>query len=241
MLSKHKMTYPKLTEPRTVRIKFCKVGNLQYISHLDLQRTISRVLVRAVIPMWYTQGFNPHAKVVFGLPLSVGTESECEMIDLRLDRDISPEELRDRLNHELTDEMRVEVAYEPTTKFADIGWAKYEMNLKFAGADQKTAEQLQKLFETSPLTMTKKTKSGEKEVDLIPMIKKIKVTCNPDRPDQIHISAILSASGSEYLNPEMLISAAKRECGILSGDPAQEEYTILRTHVYCADGVTEFR
>ena len=233
--------WKKLDAPKTLRIKFRKVGSLQYISHLDLQRTFARVLMRADIPMWYTQGFNPHAKVIFGLPLSVGTESECEMIDLRLDRDISPEELRRRLNDELTDEMRVGEVYEPTTKFADIGWAKYEMNLKFADADEEKAKELQKLFETSPLNMIKKTKSGEKEIDLIPMIKKIKVTCNPDRPDQLHISAILAASGSEYLNPEMLITAAKRECGILGGDPAQEEYTILRTHVYQADGVSEFR
>ena len=233
--------WKKLDTPKTLRIKFRKVGSLQYISHLDLQRTFARVLMRADIPMWYTQGFNPHAKVIFGLPLSVGTESECEMIDLRLDRDISPEELRRRLNDELTDEMRVEEVYEPTTKFADIGWAKYEMNLKFAGATEEKAKELQTLFETSPLNMVKKTKSGEKEIDLIPMIKKIKVTCNPDRPDQLHISAILAASGSEYLNPEMLISAAKRECGILNGDPAKEEYTILRTHVYQADAVNEFR
>ena len=233
--------WKKLDTPKTLRIKFRKVGSLQYISHLDLQRTFARVLMRADVPMWYTQGFNPHAKVIFGLPLSVGTESECEMIDLRLDRDISPSELRDRLNHELTEEMRVEEVYEPTTKFADIGWAKYEMNLKFEGADEETAKTMQKLFETSPLTMTKKTKSGEKEIDLIPMIKSIRVTYNPDRAGQIHISTVLSASGSEYLNPEMLINAAKREIGILSGDPAREEYSILRTHVYAADGVKEFR
>ena len=233
--------WKKLDPPRTLRIKFRKVGSLQYISHLDLQRTFARVLMRADIPMWYTQGFNPHAKVIFGLPLSVGTESECEMIDLRLDRDIHPNDLRDRLNRELTEEMRVSEVYEPKTKFADIGWAKYEMNLHFAGANEETAKSLQALFETSPLNMTKKTKSGEKEIDLIPLIKKIKVTASPEHPDRIHISAVLSTSGSEYLNPEMLIAAAKRELGILSGDPAKEEYSILRTHVYQADGVTEFR
>ena len=79
------------------------------------------------------------------------------------------------------------------------------------------------------------------EIDLIPLIKKIKVTATPEHPNRIHISAVLSASGSEYLNPEMLIAAAKRELGILSGNPAEEEYSILRTHVYLADGVTEFR
>ena len=67
-----KFTLPMLEVPRTVRIKFQKVGNLQYISHLDLQRSFNRVLVRAGLPLWYTKGFNPHIKMVFGMPLPVG-------------------------------------------------------------------------------------------------------------------------------------------------------------------------
>ncbi len=233
--------WPKLETPKTMRIRFRKVGNLQYISHLDLQRTLARVLVRAKIPMWYTQGFNPHAKVIFGLPLSVGTESECEYIDLRVDRDIPPAALKEQLNRELTDEMCVTEAYEPTSKFQDIALAKYEMELCFAGADNEMAAKMQALYTTAPLLMTKKTKSGDKEIDITAMIKKIKVTADPAKPGHLHISAILSAGMSEHLNPEMLIQAAKLHCGILSGDPAAEHYTILRTHVYLCDGVTEFR
>ena len=233
--------WKKLDTPKTIRIKFRKVGDLQYISHLDLQRTVARVLVRAKIPMWYTQGFNPHAKVIFGLPLSVGTESECEFIDLRIDKDISPAEVKDRLNRELTPEMQILEAYEPTSTFADAAWSKYEMRLSFAGANAETAQKLQALFETSPLNMVKKTKSGEKEIDIIPMIKYIKVVYNDDRPDEIRISAILSAGNTVHLNPELLIKAAKDRLGILCGDPAKESYSILRTHVYLSDGVTEFK
>jgi radical SAM-linked protein len=239
MLSKDKMSYPKLDEPRTVRVKFRKVGNLQYISHLDLQRTVSRVLVRANIPMWYTQGFNPHAKVVFGLPLSVGTESECEFIDLRVDRNIPCEEVKNLLNRELTEEMQVLDAYEPTTKFADIAWARYEIALNFAGANTEMAEKLQALFTTSPLLVMKKSKSGEKEVDLTQMIRQLDASCIED--GKIAITAVLRAGNTENLNPEMLISAAKERLGILSGDPTQESYSILRTNVYTDDGVTEFK
>jgi radical SAM-linked protein len=239
---KHDVTqWKKLETPKTVRIKFRKVGDLQYISHLDLQRTIARVLVRAKIPMWYTQGFNPHAKVIFGIPLSVGTESECEFIDLRIDRDIPPSAVKEQLNRELTEEMQIVDAYEPKTTFMDVAWAKYEMSLKFAEADADMAQKLQALFETAPLYMTKKTKSGDKEIDIIPMIRRIKVVHNADRAGEIRISAILSAGNTEHLNPEMLIKAAKERLGILSGNPAEESYTILRTHVYQKDGVTEFR
>ena len=233
----------KVWEPiegsRIVRIKFRKVGDLQYISHLDLQRTVSRVLVRANIPMWYTQGFNPHAKVVFGLPLSVGTQSECEFIDLRVDRNIPCEEVKNLLNRELTEEMQVLEAYEPTTKFADIAWARYEINLNFAGADEQMAQKLQDLFTTSPLLVMKKSKSGEKEVDLTQMIRQFKAVCQEN--GNIAITAILRAGNTENLNPEMLIGVAKERLGILSGDPTQESYSILRTNVYTDDGVSEFR
>ncbi len=236
-----KLKWQKLETPKTLRIKFRKVGDLQYISHLDLQRTMARVLVRANIPMWYTQGFNPHAKVIFGLPLSVGTESECEFIDLRLDRDIPPAALKEQLNRELTDEMQIFEAYEPTSTFMDAAWAKYEYSLCFAGADAETAQKLQELLTTAPLCMTKKTKSGEKEIDIVPMIRSVKVVYNPERPEQLHMSAVLRAGNTEHLNPEMLIKAAREQLGILSGDPAKQSYSILRTHVYLADGVTEFR
>ena len=125
-----KLSLPMLETPVTVRIKFCKVGNLQFISHLDLQRTFHRVLVRANIPMWYTKGFNPHAKLVFGVPLSVGTESMCEMADLKIERQIDLENIKNQLNEQLTDEMYVLEAYYPTTKFNDIAYADYTITLK---------------------------------------------------------------------------------------------------------------
>ena len=233
--------WKKLDTPKTVRIKFRKVGDLQYISHLDLQRTIARVLVRAKIPMWYTQGFNPHAKVIFGLPLSVGTESECEFIDLRIDRDIPPAAVRDQLNRELTEEMRILEAYEPTSKFQDIAWAKYELFLRSPALTAETANQLQTFYSTSPINMTKKTKSGDKEIDISALIRKINVVYNKDRPGEIRISAILAAGNTEHLNPEMLIKAARDRGLILVGNPAEETYSILRTHVYLEDGKTEFR
>ncbi len=236
-----KELWKKLDTPKTVRIKFRKVGDAQYFSHLDLQRTIARVLVRAKIPMWYTQGFNPHAKVIFGLPLSVGTESECEFIDLRIDRDITPAEVKERLNRELTNEMQISEAYEPKTSFGDVCWAKYEFSLRFAGADADMTQRLQALYTTAPLHMTKKTKSGDKEIDIIPLIKRVNVVCNPSASDEIRISAILAAGNTSHLNPEFLIKAAKDKLHILCGDPTKEFYSILRTHVYLDDGVTEFR
>ena len=65
-----------------IRIKFTKTGALQYISHLDLHRTFSRLLVRCGVSIWYSEGFTPHPRLVFATPLSVGAESLCEYVDV---------------------------------------------------------------------------------------------------------------------------------------------------------------
>lgn len=228
---------PTVEPPFTVRLKFRKVGKLQYISHLDLQRTFMRVIVRACIPAWYTKGFNPHAKLVFSTPMSVGTESEYEFLDIRIDKKMSPEEIMRRLNAELTDELCITDAYIPTSDFSEIAYATYDIRICSEGATKETAARLKELLTVSPLNVIKKTKSGEKEIDIVPLIK----SCDVGFCDGVIImSATLSSSVGEFLNPELLITAIKRECGLLSGDPTKEWYTIMRTSVRCAD-MTLFR
>ena len=91
---------------------------------------------------------------------------------------------------------------------------------------------------SAPLLLTKRTKAGEKEIDIVPLIHEVEIKFDDDAT--LHIDATLSATTNEFLNPEMLITALKRECGILSGDPMEEWYTILRTSVMKAD-FTKFR
>ena len=67
-----------------IRLEFYKKGRMKYISHLDLIRTMTGALGRSEIPVYYSEGFNPHPKMVFALPLSVGCESICEYLDIKL-------------------------------------------------------------------------------------------------------------------------------------------------------------
>ena len=228
-------TLPTFEQPRTVRLKFRKVGNLQYISHLDLQRTFIRVINRACIPVWYTKGFNPHAKLVFSTPLSVGAQSEYEFLDLRVDRDMPPEEIMARLNRELTDELCITDAYWPKTDFSSIAWASYEIEIHTAGASEEMAQAWTETLTTSPLNLIKRTKSGEKEVDIVPLIRSVSAAFDP-ATGNIRILAVLRALSTEFLNPEMLITGLKQKNGILCGDPAEEWYTILRTAVMTENG-----
>ena len=231
-----KFTLPMLPEPKTLRVRFRKVGNLQYISHLDLQRTFSRVLVRAGLPLWYTKGFNPHIKMVFGMPLPVGSESECEMLDIRIERDMSCEEVKARLNAELTDELAVLDVYPATRKFTEIAFAEYDFTILTTGADEALAARVAAALKT-PLTVTKKSKSGEKQVDILEYLHAAEVTL---AGGEIRIHAVLSAAEGKYLSPEALVTALRAATGILSGDPTREQYRILRRRALLADGVTEF-
>ena len=235
-----KESYPVLPQPRTVRVKFRKVGNLQYISHLDLQRTISRVLIRAGIPMWYTKGFNPHAKMTFGLPLSVGAESLCEYLDLRIDRDMGNKEIKERLNEALTDELCVLEVYTvpEASVFADIIWASYDIRIRTSDLAPALADEIKTYLTTSPLMMDKKSKSGIRQVDITTLIRSLDATVEAG---ELIIHAMLCVSGSDYLNPEYLIRALRERFGILPEGDVASEYSILRTHVYLLDGVTEFR
>ena len=218
---------PALERPLTFRIKFVKVGDLQYISHLDLQRTFNRILVRSGLPVWYSKGFNPHVKLVFSTPLSVGTQSVCEFLDLRLDRELPCEEIKRLLNAELTDQMYVTDVYIPSTAFADIAFCEYDYEISTPGASAELADEIQKMLTTLPVNLVKKTKSGEREIDIVEMIKSVKVEYSADT-DTIKMHAILSAGAENFLNPEMLMTAIKARFGILTEDLSSGWYSITR-------------
>ena len=235
-----KHTLTPLDEPRNVRIKFRKVGDLQYISHLDLQRTLHRVLVRAGIPMWYTKGFNPHAKIVFSTPLSVGAQSECELVDIRIDREMSCERIKELLNNEVTDELRILDVYIPTTKFSEIMWANYTIEVCRDGLDEGLVEKIKETVSLEELKVIKKTKSGEKEINIIPLIRKFDAKLS-ENGDKIIMVALLNVNADSYLNPDLLLTALDRECGLMSADPDKIWYKIMRNATYFEDGVTLFR
>lgn len=222
---------PLLDTPVTVRIKFTKTGTLKFISHLDLQRTFNRCLIRSRLPVWYTQGFNPHAKLVFSLPLSVGCESVCEYVDIKIERDIPLSEIKERLSAQFTDEMLILDVYYPTRKFSEITYAEYESRIKCKKASESVANDIEKLLTTSPLNMIKKSKSGEKEIDIIPFIKKI--SCTPDTESgSLLLNMKLLASATEgNLNPEYPIKAVCDAFSLLECE-TEDYYTLMRKNIF---------
>ena len=233
-------SFPLLDAPRTVRIKLCKTGSMQFISLLDLQRTVQKVFIRAGIPMWYTKGFNPHPKIIFAAPLSVGTESLCEYIDVRIEREMSCEEILRRINAQLTSEFCALEVYEPQSKLNEIGWSEYDIEIFLDEKLSDEDEQIAKIFDTDELKMTKRTKSGDKEFNIIPFIKSFDVS-RCEQSNSVRINTVLSVAPESYLNPELLIAAMKERCGVLHDQAELNKYTIMRKKIFFADGVSEFR
>ena len=224
----------------TVRIKFSKLGGLQYISHLDLVRTMHKIIVRAKLPLWYTEGFNPKPKMVFAAPLSIGTESKTEFMDLRLTERVPEREIMERLNENLTDEMRVTEVYYPETKLTELKWFSYTVVINSAKLSSETALECERALNAECVEIEKKTKPGEpkKLVNIAPLIKSAAAVYSDG---EIRLSLVLSADQSQFLNPEYAVSALRKYCGILTDENLlSEHYSIMRENAYCAD-MSEFR
>lgn len=226
------------TEKLFIRVKFKKVGNLQYISHLDLVRTMHKIIVRAGLSLWYTEGFNPKPKMIFAAPLSIGTESVCEFMDVRLSEKMDPLEVVKRLNENMTAEMQVIEAYYPETKFTDMKWLSYDMVIDTLGADSSLAEKCNVALSSDKLEILKNTKSGESMVDIRPLVKNADVVFDGEK---LRLSCVLSADPSSFLNPEYIVKFLREKCGILSCDNICEEaYSIMRKCAY-DENMSEFK
>lgn len=222
-------------EHTPVRIKFTKTGALQYISHLDLHRTFSRLLVRRDVPVWYSEGFTPHPRLVFATPLSVGAESLCEYMDVFVcgtADTVDPDVIRWKLGKSDIAGLEIKEVYLPATKFSTITHSDYTIKITTAAACEELAAKCDEALKVSPLVVLKRTKSGEKDVDISSQIKSAAVTFEDG---QIVVKCRLSADSAGFLNPEYLVKVLKEKCQILTGDETKEEYSILRTAVLAGD------
>lgn len=112
------------------RLTYSKKGRAKFISHLDLMRTMQRAFKRAKLPVWYTQGFNPHPYIMFPLALALGTESEIEPMDIALLEKYSFDELKDRLNEVLPEGLKIMAVAEPVCEHTDVLKSEYVIEIE---------------------------------------------------------------------------------------------------------------
>lgn len=159
------------------RLLFEKKGNAVWISHLDLMRMFQRSFKRAGLRLTHTQGFNPRPSVSIALPLSVGIESGCELLDFHLDGDaVSNEEIKARLNSALVEGVKVLKVYNEGQKIKNLAYLDCKLSLEYdRGVPSGAAEAIRELFGRETLLVSKKSKNGTAEQNIIPMLRSLSV------------------------------------------------------------------
>ena len=209
---------------KVVRIWFKKIGAARYMSHLDLNRCLSRAIHKAKIPLWYTQGFNPHAFITFALPLSLGIGGERESMDIKLEDDVPSQELMDRLNSGLPNDIKIFDVTEPIMKPGKIAFAAFHITMD---TDDKNAEevasQIKGLLNQDTIIVPKHTKNGMRDIDIKPFFSKLELTVNQN---EILTNIVLPAGSMENINPMLFNDAIKKYLGL-------NLYTsIVRTNIF---------
>ncbi len=199
-----------LDQPQKVRLFFTKLDRAKYISHLDMNRCMSRAIKRAGLPVWYTGGFNPHMYLTFPLPLSLGCESVYECVDLKMTQKVDFDQMVSRLNACLPPDIQVFSAGEQKMDQKEIAWADYEICFR---NEDGLKEKLTSFFNQQEIKVIKKTKKGEKEIDLKPHFSLVSM----EEKEGKLVAVMRFATGIELnINPTLLLDNAPFKLDVLT-------------------------
>ena len=191
------------------RIVFSKTGDAVWMSHLDLMRLFQRAFKRAGLPLTHTQGFNPRPSVSIALPLSVGVESICELLDFDLEGEKIPcAEIVRKLNDVMVKGITVLECLEDCRKIRDIAYLDCVLTMEYdQGITEDKLQTIVALFRRESILLEKKSKNGIVEQDIIPMIRSLRF----DQMDA-HTLSIYSriCCQNPSLNPMQLAAAIER-------------------------------
>lgn len=217
------------------RLQFEKTGDAVYLSHLDLMRLFQRAFKRAGVMVWHTQGFSPRAYVSIALPLSVGVQSRCELLDFSVeDGTVDITNMPERLNATLPNGVRVLRAYESTRKIKNLALLEAKITLEYDnGVPDGAQERIAELFCRQELKIVKRTKRGEAEVDIKTLIRRMEL--HSASAQELELHCLVSAQ-NPGLNPQLLVTAIETSLPEYAPDFARIE----RVEVYEEDG-TVFR
>jgi radical SAM-linked protein len=202
------------------RLLFEKTGNAVWISHLDLMRLFQRGFKRAGLPLTHTQGFNPRPSVSIALPLSVGVESTCELLDFELDGEtVECNEILERLNQVLVPGVRVLAVYDNGKKLKELSFLHSTVALEYDnGIPEDAHKALEDLFSAESLIVQKKGKNGVQDQDIIPMIRELKVIAAGE--GTLLLDCVICCQ-NPALNPMQLVAAVERYLPAMQPDFAK--------------------
>lgn len=202
-------------------LRYEKGEAARFTSHLDFLRAMTRTLRRAHIPVSFSQGFNPHPRLSFALPLPLGMTSRCELMELETDIDIAPDVLLDTLNRFVPPGLRfIEAGPSPGKAFfRNIAFAKYLIVPERLPGEAAVSA----FLAMDSLVTEKRTKSGVKESDIRGDIADITI-------GKGGLFMTLSAGCDANLKPDTVLAAMR---GLLGYDPGY--YTCTRTGILDKD------
>lgn len=219
---------------RSVRIRFAKKDSAKYISHLDLTRCLVRAFRRTDIPLWYTEGFNPHPHLVFGLPLPLGVEGLRETLDIRLNDDnYENERVITELNRASVPGIEFFEIFEPEKKPLAIVSGRYVVSIPKLDNPSDFAQKIKSCVASGDIVIEKKTKKGGvKEINVCEHIKEFELATDTS---QVQMSFVLPAGNDFTVNPVLFCKALFDKIG--SPDIL---HRIVRLELLTSDGV-EFK
>lgn len=217
-------------------VKFTKNGFLKYTSHLDMLRLFKRIIKRADIRLKYSQGFNPHPKMGFAQPLSLGYESMCELLEIETSTDYMCEDIRERLSSRLPEGISVKAVRLLSDNgkslaascFAAEYFIAVPVDESFSGKEKKLTQDY--LSQKEIMVFKKQKKSKEmKEINIRGKIRDMDVTF----VDNNYIMTITVDCGSESnLSPELVISSFLDFSGI---NTERSEIEVMRRKLLFRD------
>lgn len=194
-------------------IKYSKDSEIKFIAHLDLMRTIQKVIKRSDLPIGYSKGFHPHMAVSIAQPLSVGVYSKGEYMDVVLNEELEEKFIMDKMNEntprgiKILDVVKV-IPIEgkkQSQAMAIIDGAKYTIKLKCTD-EEEVKKILQGLCEGEEWSILKKTKSGEKMVNIKPLVYKFEYEVDESI---LLISALIACGSRDNLSARLLADYMK--------------------------------
>lgn len=189
----------------TYRLNYEKTDAVRYISHLDFVRVLNRTVRRTALPVTYTIGFNPHPVMVVAMPLSVGTTSEDEYIDIDFDEKIDERVVLERFNEAFGGGIivkRAKCVEDSDISFKKLNEASYIVTVEMGN---ETLPDIDAFLALDSIVVSKKSKSVTKDVDIKKDIKELEIIKHEGRFIRFKIKV---PAGNEYnVKPELVINA----------------------------------
>ncbi|SHI31758.1 TIGR03936 family radical SAM-associated protein [Parasporobacterium paucivorans] len=187
-----------------IRVKFSKTGRMVYLGHLDIMRYFQKAIRRAGVDIAYSQGYNPHQKMSFSAPLSLGIESLAEYMDITLNSLPSAAWLKDILQKQMVPGMDIlSITLLPDdaeSAMTVLAAADYEVIVRNDVIENMDLSRMDAFYSQEEIHIVRKTKKSETEIDIKPLIYSL-------HEDDGVIFMRLASGSVQNLKPDLVMKA----------------------------------